>query len=149
MNDPDANPANSILLVEDNLSDIKLTQRAFKKSHIVNELVVVTDGVQALDYLHGMNGDNYINPLPALVLLDIRLPKMDGFEVLDRIRNEARTELLPAVMLTSSKEHEDIARSYRFGANSYIRKPVDFQQFLTAIEHLEIYWMVLNQRPYE
>lgn len=145
----DINPGltNTVLLVEDMVSDIKLTQRAFKKSTITRTLEVVTDGAQAIDYLLGKDGDEYWHPLPALVLLDIKLPKMNGFEVLENIRSGERTELLPVVMLTSSKEQEDIIRSYHLGANSYIRKPVSFEQFTEAIALLEIYWMVLNERP--
>jgi two-component system response regulator len=139
---------NTILLVEDNVSDIKLTRRAFKKSNLTNTLEVVTDGEQALDYLFGKVGDEYEHPLPVVILLDIKLPKVDGLQVLQRIRSEDRTELLPVVILTSSKEQEDIVSSYRFGANSYIRKPVDFDQFVDAIQQLGLYWMVLNQRPF-
>lgn len=138
---------NTILLVEDNASDIKLTERAFKKSNVSNTLAVVTDGIQAIDYLLGKVGDDYLQPLPVIVLLDIKLPKMDGLEVLARIRSEERTKLLPVVILTSSKEQEDILKSYELGANSYIRKPVDFQQFADSIQQLGLYWMVLNERP--
>jgi CheY-like chemotaxis protein len=133
--------------VEDNLSDIKLTERAFAKSNISNTLEIVTDGVQALDYLFGMDGDDYAHDLPVVVLLDLKLPRVDGLQVLERIRSEARTELLPVVVLTSSKEQEDIVRSYRLGANSYVRKPVNFDQFAEAVQQLGLYWMVLNERP--
>ena len=138
---------NLILLVEDNPSDILLTKRAFKKSNISNELTIVTDGAEALEYLFSKNGEEYTNPLPILVLLDIKLPKVDGLEVLERIRGENRTALLPVVILTSSKEQEDVLGSYKLGANSYIRKPVDFDQFVEAIQHLGLYWMVLNESP--
>jgi len=138
-----------ILLVEDNPSDIKLTQRAFKKSGLMNELVVVTDGEQALEYLLGRDEDNFINELPLLILLDLKLPKINGLEVLERIRENERTELIPTVILTSSREQEDLLKSYKLGANSYIRKPVDFNQFLEAIKHLGLYWIVLNESPYE
>ena len=137
----------TILLVEDNLSDIKLTQRAFKKSNITNTLDVVTNGAEALEYLLGTIDGEYQHPLPVVVLLDLKLPKVDGLEVLERIRSEARTELLPVVILTSSKEQEDIVSSYRLGANSYIRKPVDFQQFVESVQQLGLYWMVLNESP--
>jgi two-component system, response regulator len=143
----EGNMNNTILLVEDNPSDIKLTKRAFQKSNISNTLDIVTDGEQALDYLLGKRGEEYLNPLPVVVLLDIKLPKLDGLQVLDHIRSEQRTELLPVVMLTSSKEQEDIVSSYRLGANSYIRKPVDFQQFGEAVQQLGLYWMVLNESP--
>ena len=135
----------TILLVEDNLSDIKLTQRAFQKSNITNTLDVVTNGAEALEYLLGTIDGEYQHPLPVVVLLDLKLPKVDGLEVLERIRSEARTELLPVVILTSSKEQEDIVSSYRLGANSYIRKPVDFQQFVESVQQLGLYWMVLNE----
>jgi two-component system, response regulator len=138
-----------ILLVEDNPSDIGLTQRAFKKSHIANELVVVEDGQEALDYLFGIGAyeGRDAQLLPALVLLDIKLPKVDGFEVLQRIRSDPRTRRLPIVMLTSSSEEQDIGASYDLGVNSYIRKPVDFTQFAQAIQQLDLYWLVLNEMP--
>src|SRR5450759_1027484 len=138
-----------ILLVEDNPSDIGLTQRALTKSRVANELVVVQDGQEALDYLFRVStteGQNSLR-LPALVLLDIKLPKVDGLEVLRRIRANKRTRRLPVVMLTSSLEEEDIATSYDLGANSYIRKPVDFVQFAEAIQHLGLYWLLLNEIP--
>jgi CheY-like chemotaxis protein len=132
-----------ILLVEDNPSDVALTQRALSKSRLANEIVVVEDGQEALDYLLGTDA----KPLPALVLLDNKLPKVDGHEVLRRIRSDPRTRRLPVVMLTSSAEEQDIAASYDLGVNSYIRKPVDFEQFAQAIRHLEMYWLVLNEIP--
>ena len=138
-----------ILLVEDNPSDIGLTQRALTKSRVANELVVVQDGQEALDYLFRVStteGQNSLR-LPALVLLDIKLPKVDGLEVLRRIRANKRTRRLPVVMLTSSLEEEDIATSYDLGVNSYIRKPVDFVQFAEAIQHLGLYWLLLNEIP--
>ncbi len=140
---------NVILLVEDNHSDIKLTQRAFRQRNITNELDVVTDGAEALEYLFGKVGDEYQHSLPILVLLDIKLPKIDGLGVLERIRGNERTALLPVVILTSSKEQEDIVRSYQLGANSYIRKPVDFQQFADALQQLGLYWTVLNESPFK
>ena len=138
-----------ILLVEDNPSDIGLTQRALTKSRVANELVVVQDGQEALDYLFRVStteGQNSLRLL-ALVLLDIKLPKVDGLEVLRRIRANKRTRRLPVVMLTSSLEEEDIATSYDLGVNSYIRKPVDFVQFAEAIQHLGLYWLLLNEIP--
>lgn len=136
----------TILLVEDNPSDIGLTKRALEKSRIANELVVVEDGQEALDYL--FNEDplkDSKNELPALILLDLKLPKIDGLQVLRRIRSDERTSRLAVVILTTSSEEPDIARSYDLGANSYIRKPVDFIQFAEAIQHLGLYWLLMNE----
>ena len=129
-----------ILLIEDNPSDVELTKRAFAKSHIANELVAVEDGEQALKYLE-------TSELPAVTLLDLNLPKMSGLEVLRRIRADARTRRLPVVILTSSKEEQDVAAGYDLGVNSYIRKPVDFRQFAQSMEQLGLYWLVLNEQP--
>lgn len=137
--------AKTILLVEDNPSDVALTRRALEKSHVTNELVVVEDGNEALDYLLG--GDRGDADLPALVLLDLKLPKVDGLEVLRRIRADERTRRLPVVILTSSNEAKDVAAGYDHGGNSYICKPVDFDQFAKAIQHLGLYWLVLNEPP--
>ena len=136
-----------ILLVEDNPSDIALTQRAFAKSHIANELIVAEDGQAALDYLFaaGKHTNRDVSQVPALVLLDLKLPGVDGLEVLRQIRLDPRTSRLPVVILTTSKEEQDVAQSYDLGANSYIRKPVDFTQFAQAVEHLGLYWLVLNE----
>jgi len=136
-----------ILLVEDNPSDIGLTRRAFEKSHIANELVVVEDGQEALDYLFGGNPltGQKMNELPALILLDLKLPKVDGLEVLRQIRADDRTSRLQVVVLTTSSEEDDIAQSYDLGANSYIRKPVDFKQFVESVQHLGLYWLVMNE----
>jgi len=138
-----------ILLVEDNPDDEALTLRAFKKSKLVNEIVVAHDGAEALDYLfgRGAHAGRDVSVLPAVVLLDLRLPKIDGLEVLRRIRADERTKLTPVVILTSSKEEQDLINGYLSGANSYIRKPVDFDKFLQVAEHLDLYWLVLNEPP--
>jgi CheY-like chemotaxis protein len=138
-----------ILLVEDNPSDVGLTQRALDKSHVANELVVAEDGQAALDYLFGtgVHAGRDVAELPALVLLDLKLPGVDGLEVLRRVRADERTRRLPVVILTSSKEEQDVAAGYDLGVNSYIRKPVDFTQFAQAIQHLGLYWLVLNEPP--
>jgi two-component system, response regulator len=138
-----------ILLVEDNPDDVDLTLRAFQRSRLKNTVVVARDGAEALDYLFGTGiyAERDTNQLPSLVLLDIKLPKVDGVEVLTAIRQNPATELLPVVILTSSDEQEDLIKSYRSGANSYIRKPVNFVQFLEAVQQLGLYWLVLNQSP--
>ena len=135
-----------ILLVEDNPEDVKLTRRAFQKSNVANELVVVNDGVAALQYLRNASRSKE-QDLPAMTLLDLKLPKLDGLEVLREIRADERLRLLPVVILTSSKEEQDIVHSYGLGANSYIRKPVDFDQFVEAVQQLGLYWLVLNESP--
>jgi two-component system response regulator len=132
-----------ILLIEDNPSDVELTKRALAKSRIANELVVAEDGEAALEYLWREGPYE----LPALALLDLNLPRLSGIEVLRRIRAEARTRRLPVVILTSSKEEQDLAAGYDLGVNSYIRKPVDFNQFVQCIEQLGLYWLVLNEQP--
>lgn len=132
-----------ILLVEDNPRDEALTLRALKKSNIVNEIFIARDGVEALNYFFG--GEN--NVLPQLVLLDLKLPKIDGLEVLKRIRADKRTSTLPVVVFTSSSEEEDKVKSYQLGANSYVRKPIEFEQFLEATKQLGVYWLVLNEVP--
>ena len=132
-----------ILLVEDNVSDIKLTQRAFAKSNIANPVEVAEDGQAALDYLFG----EAVHELPAVVLLDLKLPRVDGLDVLRRIRADKRTRLLPVVILTTSKEEQDMVDSYSLGANSYIRKPVSFVEFCDAVVKLGIYWLALNEAP--
>ena len=138
-----------ILLVDDNTSDVELTKRALEKRHISNELLVAEDGKQALDYLfaEGAHAGRDATDLPTLVLLDLKLPKLDGLEVLRRIRADPRTKRLPVVILTSSNEEQDLAAGYDLGANSYIRKPVDFAKFAEAIEYLGLYWLVLNEPP--
>ncbi len=138
-----------ILLVEDNPDDEELTLRALKASNVLNEVVVARDGAQALEYLHGRpsaNGDPAL-PLPDLVLLDLKLPKVDGLQVLEAIRADDRTRLLPVVILTSSDEEKDRLKAYLNGANSYVRKPVDFDQFAEAVRLLGLYWLVLNVTP--
>jgi two-component system, response regulator len=138
-----------ILLVEDNADDEKLTLRALHKNKISNEVVVARDGMEALEYLLGNEtqaGSN-LNPLPQVVLLDLKLPKLDGLEVLRRLRADERTKLLPVVILTSSNEEQDRISGYSLGANSYVRKPVDFNQFLEAARQLGLYWLVLNEPP--
>jgi two-component system, response regulator len=138
-----------ILLVEDNPDDVALTLRALKKSKIMNEVVVVQDGVEALDYLFGTgkHAGRDTRDLPQVVLLDLKMPRLDGLEVLQRVRSDERTELLPVVVLTTSSEDKDRVESYKLGANSYIRKPVDFNQFVNAVQQLGLYWLVLNEAP--
>ncbi len=138
-----------ILLVEDNPDDEALTLRALKKNDIQNQVVVARDGAQALEYLFGTGERKERDPevLPQLVLLDLKLPRVDGLEVLRRIRADERTRLLPVVILTSSKEQRDLVEGYGCGANSYIRKPVDFGQFVEAVRQLGLYWLVLNETP--
>jgi two-component system response regulator len=138
-----------ILLVEDNPDDEALTLRALKKNDIQNQVVVARDGAQALEYLFGTGERKERDPevLPELVLLDLKLPRVDGLEVLRRIRADERTRLLPVVILTSSKEQRDLVEGYGYGANSYIRKPVDFGQFVEAVRQLGLYWLVLNETP--
>ena len=131
----------TILLIEDNPDDEALTLRALKQHRVMNRVVVARDGAEGLDYLLGTEAK------PQVVLLDLKLPKIDGLEVLRRVRSDSRTKLLPIVILTSSEEDHDITQSYRSGANSYVRKPVDFIQFSEAIRELGLYWLLLNQAP--
>jgi two-component system response regulator len=137
----------TILLVEDNADDEALTLRALQKNNIKNEVVVARDGVEALDYLFGTGkyAGRDLTSMPQVVLLDLKLPKIDGLEVLRRVRSEEKTKLLPVVILTSSNEEQDRIRGYGLGANSYVRKPVDFSQFIEAIRELGLYWLVLNE----
>lgn len=139
----------SILLVEDNPDDELLTLRALKKNNIMNEVIVARDGAEALDYMFatGTHKGRDVNVLPEVVLLDLKLPKVDGLEVLRRVRADQRTKLLPVVILTSSNEDQDRLAGYDLGANSYIRKPVDFEQFVDAVRQLGLYWLVLNEGP--
>ena len=134
-----------ILLVEDNPKDVALTERALTKSNIYNKLVVASDGVEAIEYLFDSSRGK--DDLPVVILLDLKLPRVDGLEVLRRIRGDEKTRRLPVVVLTSSSEERDIIQSYNLGANSYIRKPVKFNQFAEAINQLGLYWLVLNQPP--
>lgn len=144
-----ADESGIILLIEDNPDDVELTRRALSRSNVANELVVVTDGAEALDYLfaRGEYATRDMRVTPQVVLLDLKLPKVDGLEVLRRIRSDERTRLLPVVILTSSNQENDIKDSYELGANSYVRKPVDFEQFVEATTTLGLYWLVVNQPP--
>lgn len=139
----------SILLVEDNPDDEALTLRALKKNNIKNDVFVARDGAEALDYLFatGIHASRNGYDLPQVVLLDLKLPKLDGLEVLRRLRADARTKLLPIVILTSSNEERDRLEGYGLGANSYVRKPVDFNEFMEAVRHLGLYWLLLNEAP--
>jgi two-component system response regulator len=143
------NRANTILLVEDNADDEELTLRAFKKSKVLNRVEVVRDGVEALDYLFatGVHAERDPKALPAVILLDLKLPKLGGLEVLRRVRADERTRRIPVVVLTSSNEEKDILSSYGLGANSFVRKPVDFAQFMEAAQQLGMYWLVMNEPP--
>lgn len=138
-----------ILLVEDNPDDEALTLRAFRKNNIKNKIVVAHDGAEALDYLffRGAYAERDHREVPEIILLDLKLPKIDGLEVLRQIRADPRTRLLPVVILTSSKEEQDMLEGYSKGANSYVRKPVDFNQFVEAVRQLGLYWLVLNEPP--
>jgi two-component system response regulator len=138
-----------ILLVEDNPDDEALTIRALRKNNIANEVIVVRDGAEAVDYLFGSGpyADRDMSDMPAVILLDLRLPKIDGLEVLQRVRADDRTKLLPVVILTSSKEERDLINGYLHGANSYIRKPVNYDDFVEAARQLGLYWLVLNEPP--
>ena len=137
----------SILLVEDNPDDVELTLMALKESKILNKVDVTRDGVEALDYLFctGSYAGRKPASLPELVLLDLKLPKVSGLEVLERLRSDPRTKLIPVVILTSSSEEEDVLKSYRLGANSYVRKPVEFAHFTEAVKNLSLYWLLINQ----
>jgi two-component system response regulator len=137
----------AILLVEDNPDDEELTLRALRKNNIQNDVFVARDGAEALDYLFGTGSftGRDVSKMPSVTLLDLKLPKIDGLEVLKRIRADERTKLLPVVILTSSKEEQDLISGYALGANSYIRKPVDFSQFIEAVRQLGLYWLLLNE----
>jgi CheY-like chemotaxis protein len=139
-----------ILLVEDNQDDVDLTIRAFKKNNITNKIVVAKDGIEALDYLHGtgMYAGRDMKDLPVVVLLDLKLPKLNGMEVLRSIRQDELTKLLPVVILTSSAEQKDVIEGYKLNVNSYVRKPVDFEQFSEAVKILGLYWTLWNEPPH-
>ena len=141
--------AKTILLIEDNASDIELTRRALERSHVANQLVVVHDGQEALEYLFGTgpHAGREISSLPGVTLLDLKLPRVPGLEVLRAIRADARTRRMPVVILTSSNEERDVAAGYDLGVNSYIQKPVDFKRFVEAIQQLGLYWLLLNEPP--
>jgi two-component system response regulator len=138
-----------ILLVEDNPDDEALALRAFAKLNISNKVIVARDGVEALDYLFATGAHADTSPqLPALVLLDLKLPRIDGLEVLQRIRQNEKTQILPVVILTSSREEQDIVQGYNLGANSYVRKPVDYNEFVQAVSQLGVFWLLLNELPH-
>ncbi len=138
-----------ILLVEDNADDEVLTLRALKKNNIRNEVVIARDGSEALDYLFGtgVHADRELTVMPQIILLDLELPKVDGFEVLHRVRSNEATKLLPVVILTTSNEDQDRIRGYGLGANSFVRKPVEFDKFIEAVRQLGLYWLILNEAP--
>jgi len=136
-----------ILLVEDNPDDIELTERAFRRSRLSNKVITRRDGQEALDYLFGEDADGNANPLPDVILLDLNMPRVNGLEVLHKMRSSVRTRSVPVVVLTTSDEQRDVADSYQLGANSYIRKPVDTNDFFEAIQSLELYWTVRNVSP--
>jgi CheY-like chemotaxis protein len=140
---------NFILLVEDSQDDVDLILRSFKKNNITNDIIIAKDGVIATDFLFGTGEykGRDLNILPTVVLLDIKMPRMDGMEVLARIRANERTKLLPVVFLTSSNEEQDLLKGYHLGANSYVRKPVDFQEFNDSVRQLGLYWLLLNEPP--
>jgi len=138
-----------ILLVEDNPNDVELTLHALKKNNLTNRVYVVRDGAEALEYLFssGAYAGRDLNQTPKVILLDLKLPKVDGMEVLRRVKADASTRSIPVVVLTSSREERDIVESYQLGVNSYIAKPVDFEQFTEAVRQLGLYWLLLNQPP--
>jgi len=142
-------PDRPILLVEDNPDDIDLTRRAFRKNNLLNPIVVAEDGAAALDYLFGRGSweGRDVRDRPALVLLDLKLPKIEGIEVLRTIRQDPRSQTIPVVILTTSREDRDVVESYRLGANSYVRKPVDFNEFIEAVRNLGMYWLLINEAP--
>lgn len=140
---------NKILLVEDSPDDQELIRMAFEEGHVANEIIVMNDGAQALEYLFctGPHADRDITDLPVVILLDLKLPKVGGLEVLQKLRADPRTSMIPVVILTSSDEESDVIASYRSGVNSYVRKPVDFNQFTEAVKRLQFYWLILNEAP--
>ena len=138
-----------ILYIEDNPSDIELTMHAFKKNHLANVILIARDGEEALELLYGSerDGDGELSNSPRVILLDLKLPKVDGLEVLRKVKSDERTKTIPVVVLTSSREERDIIESYRLGVNSYIVKPVDFEKFMEAAKTLGMYWLLINQPP--
>lgn len=141
----------TILLVEDNPDDVELTKIALSQAKVQSEIVVAQNGIEALDYLFGTGryAGRDLRIMPAVTLLDLKLPKVDGLEVLRCIRTDQRTNVLPVVILTSSREEQDVMSTYRLGANSFIRKPVDFEQFTNAMQQLGLYWLLLNEKPWQ
>jgi len=141
----------TILLVEDNPDDVELTLRAFRKNNIANEVVIARDGVEALDYLFGSGAytDRDTTDMPRIILLDLKMPKLDGLQVLEHLRADERTKLTPVVILTSSKEEQDLISGYKSGANSYVRKPVDFNKFVEAVHQIGLYWLLINEAPHQ
>jgi len=139
----------NILLVEDNEADVKIALRAFSKARIKNTIYVVSDGQEALDFIYheGKYQDRSKFPTPDLILLDIKMPKMDGFQVLEKIKNDLQYNFIPVIMLTSSKNEEDIARSYKYGAASFIQKPVNYESFVKVVESFNYYWHIVNKLP--
>ena len=139
----------TILLVEDNPDDVELTIRAFRKNKIANNMVVVRDGAEALDYLFGQGeyADHNPEDTPRIILLDLKLPKIDGLQVLERLRDSEYTKFVPVIILTSSKEEQDLISGYESGANSYVRKPVDFNEFVEAVRNIGLYWLLINESP--
>ena len=139
----------TILVVEDNPDDVELLLRALKKNNIANDIAITHDGAEALDYIFG-NGKysgRDVNDVPRIILLDLKLPKLNGLQVLERIRADARTALVPVIILTSSKEEQDLISGYKSGANSYVRKPVDFNEFVDAVRQIGLYWLLINESP--
>ena len=136
-----------ILLVEDNPDDVELTLRAFRKNNLANEIIVAKDGEEALDIVFHRSEKYKEQSMPNLILLDLKLPKVDGLEVLKKIKNNSKTKIIPVIILTSSKEEKDLVESYRLGVNSYIRKPVDFDKFSEVVLQLGLYWLLLNETP--
>ena len=139
----------TILVVEDNPDDVELLLRALKKNNIANDIAITRDGAKALDYIFGTGkySDRDVNYVPRIILLDLKLPKLNGLQVLERIRADARTELTPVIILTSSKEEQDLISGYKSGANSYVRKPVDFNEFVDAVRQIGLYWLLINESP--
>jgi len=140
----------NLLMLEDNPNDAELTMRALKKHHLANKVHLVKDGAEALDFIYaeGEYSERELENQPKVILLDLKLPKVDGLEVLKRLKEDEQTKMIPVVMLTSSKEEEDIVKSYNLGVNSYIVKPVEFDKFMASVEKLGLYWLLLNKSPY-